>query len=93
MVNEDRRIWGWLDYFLFLVRTIWILNIGFLIFAAGLDDLEKWILLFWAGCLYILPHLFYRPGCIQFPKYVAIEAILTGSFFIYISSQYALSDT
>lgn len=93
MVNEDRRVWGWLDYFLFLVRTIWIMNIGFLIFDAGSDDLEKWILLFWAGCLYILPHLFYRPGCIQFPKYVAIEAILTGSFFIYISSQYALSDT
>ena len=89
---RDQRKWHWLDYVLFLIRTIWITNIGYLI-SIGTTGLNKWILLLWAISLYIIPHLFYRPGLIKFPKYVFAEVLLTGSAFIYLSIQYEISET
>lgn len=91
-VVMDQRKWHWLDYVLFLIRTIWITNIGNVIFI-GTTGLNKWILLLWASCIYIIPHLFYRPGLIKFPKYVIAEVLLTGSLFIYLSIQYDISET
>ena len=88
----DQRKWHWLDYVLFFIRTIWITNIGFMIII-GTTGLNKWILLLWASCIYIIPHLFYRPGFIKFPKYVFTEVLLTGSLFIYLSIQYDISET
>ncbi|MGE7187266.1 sensor histidine kinase [Peribacillus sp. NPDC006672] len=88
----DQRKWHWLDYVLFLIRTIWITNIGSVIFI-GTTGLNKWILLLWVSCSYIIPHLFYRPGLIKFPKYVFAEVLLTGTLFIYLSIQYEISET
>lgn len=88
----DQKKWQWLDYVLFLIRTIWITNIGYMIFIET-TGLNKWILLLWAISLYIIPHLFYRPGLIKFPKYVFTEVLLTGSAFIYLSIQYEISET
>lgn len=93
-MNElrEQRKWRLLDHVLFLIRTIWITNIGYLIFI-GTAELNKWILLLWAISLYIIPHLFYRPGFINFSKYVIAEVLLTGSAFIYLSIQYEISET
>lgn len=88
----NQRKWHWLDYVLFLIRTIWIINIGCVIFI-GTTGGNKWVLLLWASCIYIIPHLFYRPGLMKFPKYVFAEVLLTGSAFIYLSSQYEISET
>jgi hypothetical protein len=85
----DRRKWNWLDYFLFLIRTIWITSNGYSIFVIT-TGLEKWILLLLASCSYIIPHLFYRPGLIRFQYYLIAEVLLTGSLFIYLSSQYGI---
>jgi len=88
----DQRKWHWLDYFLFLMRTIWITSNGYSIFFSTIGS-EKWILLLWASCSYIIPHLFYRPGLIKFQYYLMAEVLLTGSLFIYLSSQYDISVT
>lgn len=88
----DQRKWHLLDYFLFLIRTIWITSNGYSIFVST-AGWEKWILLLWASCSYIIPHLFYRPGLIKFQYYLIAEVLLTGSLFIYLSSQYEISVT
>lgn len=87
----NQRKWHWLDYVLFLIRTIWIMNICYVIFIST-TGLNKWILLLWASCIYIVPHLFYRPGLIKFLKYVISEVLLTGTLFIYLSIQYEISE-
>ncbi|WP_057775337.1 sensor histidine kinase [Cytobacillus dafuensis] len=88
----DQRKWHWLDYFLFFIRTIWITSNGYSIFISTTGS-GKWVLLLWASCSYIIPHLFYRPGLIRFQYYLIAEVLLTGSLFIYLSSQYELSVT
>ncbi|MCI0768401.1 sensor histidine kinase [Bacillus sp. TL12] len=88
----DQRNWHWLDYFLFFIRTIWITSNGYSIFIST-SGLEKWVLLLWASCSYIIPHLFYRPGLIKFQYYLIAEVLLTGSLFIYLSNQYEMSVT
>ncbi|MGE7112942.1 sensor histidine kinase [Lysinibacillus sp. NPDC047702] len=88
----DQRKWHWLDYFLFLMRTIWFTYNGYAIFISTIGS-EKWILLLWASCSYIIPHLFYRPGLIKFQYYLMTEVLLTGSLFIYLSSQHEISVT
>ena len=88
----DHRKWHWLDYFLFLMRTIWITSNGYSIFVSTIGS-EKWVLLLWASCSYIIPHLFYRPRLIKFQYYLIAEVLLTGSLFIYLSSQYEISVT
>lgn len=82
----EHRKWQWLDYFLFLVRTIWIASHGYSIFVSTTGS-EKWVLLLWASCSYIIPHLFYRPRLIKFQYYLIAEVLITGSLFIYLSSQ------
>lgn len=89
---KDQRKWHWLDYFLFLMRTIWFTFNGYAIFSSTIGS-EKWILLLWASCSYIIPHLFYRPGLIKFQYYIMTEVLLTGSLFIYLSSQHEISVT
>lgn len=89
---KDQRKWHWLDYFLFLMRTIWFAYNGNSIFISTIGS-EKWILLLWASCSYILPHLFYRPGLIKFLYYIMTEVLLTGSLFIYLSSQHEIAVT
>lgn len=91
-VLVDQRKWHWLDYFLFLIRSIWVTANGYSIFV-GTIGLEKWILLLWASCSYIIPHIFYRPGLIKFQYYLIAEVLLTGSLFIYLSNQFGISDT
>jgi len=88
----DQRKWYWLDYFLFLMRTIWITSNGYSIYISKIGS-EKWVLLLWASCSYILPHLFYRPRLIKFQYYLIAEVLLTGSLFIYLSSQHEISVT
>lgn len=90
--RKDQRKWHWLDYFLFLMRTIWFTHNGYSIFVSTIGS-EKWILLLWASCSYIIPHLFYRPGLIKFQYYIMTEVLLTGSLFIYLSSQHEISVT
>lgn len=82
----DHRKWQWLDYFLFLIRTIWIASHGYSIFVSTTGS-EKWVLLLWASCSYIIPYLFYRPGLIKFQYFLIAEVLITGSLFIYLSSQ------
>ncbi|MDM5232536.1 sensor histidine kinase [Lysinibacillus pakistanensis] len=89
---KDQRKWHWLDYFLFLMRTIWFTFNGYAIFISTIGS-EKWILLLWASCSYIIPHLFYRPGLIKFQYYIMTEVLLTGSLFIYLSSQHEIAVT
>jgi len=89
---KDQRKWHWLDYFLFLMRTIWFTHNGYSIFVSTIGS-EKWILLLWASFSYIIPHLFYRPGLIKFQYYIMTEVLLTGSLFIYLSSQHEISVT
>ena len=89
---KDQRKWHWLDYFLFLMRTIWFTHNGYSIFVSTIGS-EKWILLLWASCSYIIPHLFYRPRLIKFQYYIMTEVLLTGSLFIYLSSQHEISVT
>ncbi|MFJ8260982.1 sensor histidine kinase [Rummeliibacillus sp. NPDC094406] len=88
----DQRKWHWLDYFLFLMRTVWFTNNGYAIFVGTIGSV-KWILLLWASCSYIIPYQFYRPGRIKFQYYLIAEVLLTGSLFIYLSSQYEISVT
>ncbi|MFT9818355.1 sensor histidine kinase [Lysinibacillus sp. NPDC056185] len=88
----DQRQWHWLDYFLSLIRMIWITSNGYSIFV-NTTGLEKWTLLLWTSCSCIIPHLFYRPKLIKFQYYLIAEMLLTGSLFIYISSQYEISET
>lgn len=85
----DQRNWHWLDYFLFLIRTVWITSNGYSIFIST-SGIEKWVLLLWASCSYIIPHLFYRPGLIKFQYYLIAEVLLTGSLFIYLLNQYEM---
>lgn len=91
-VVMDQRKWHWLDYFLFLIRIIWITSNGYSIFVSTTGP-EKWVLLLWASCSCIIPHLFYRPRLIKFQYYLIAEVLLTGSLFIYLSSQYEISET
>ncbi|HWI46744.1 MAG TPA: sensor histidine kinase [Rummeliibacillus sp.] len=88
----DQRKWHWLDYFLFLMRTVWFTYNGYAIFVGTIGSV-KWILLLWASCSYIIPYQFYRPGRIKFQYYLIAEVLLTGSLFIYLSSQYEISVT
>lgn len=88
----DQRKWHWPDYFLFLMRTVWFSFNGYAIFVSTIGS-EKWIIFLWASCSYIIPHLFYRPGLIKFHYYLMAEVLLTGSLFIYLSSQYDISVT
>ncbi|MBK3497081.1 sensor histidine kinase [Viridibacillus sp. YIM B01967] len=84
----DQRKWHWLDYFLFFIRTIWITSHGYSSIFLSTTGSEKWVLLLWASCSYLIPYLFYRPGLIKFQYYLIAEVLLTGSLFIYLSSQY-----
>lgn len=83
----DQRKWHWLDSFIFLMRTIWI---SYKVYELSISEtgMEKWMLLVWAISAYIVPYLFYRPGFIRFRYYLIAETLLTGSLFIYLSSQY-----
>ncbi|AZS17351.1 sensor histidine kinase [Paenibacillus lutimineralis] len=88
----DQRKWHWPDYFLFLMRTVWFIFNGYAIFVSSTRS-EKWIILLWAACSYLIPHLFYRPRFIKFQYYLMAEVLLTGSLFIYLSSQYEITVT
>ncbi|MGG0654973.1 sensor histidine kinase [Rummeliibacillus pycnus] len=88
----DQRKWHWLDYFLFLMRTVWFTYNGYAILVGSIGSV-KWMLLLWASCSYIIPYQFYRPGRIKFQYYLIAEVLLTGSLFIYLSSQYEISVT
>lgn len=81
-----------MDYFLFLMRTTWFSYNGHAIFVSTIGS-EKGVLLLWASCSFIIPHLFYRPGRIKFQYYLMAEVLLTGSLFIYLSSQHEISAT
>ena len=90
MVSDDVRNWNWLDFFLFIMRTLWIFyNASWVLEFTSNQD--KWIMLLWFTAVYLIPLLFYRPGYIRLVYFLIAEALLTGSMFLFIMHQFQLA--
>jgi len=88
----ENRKWNWLDTFLFFVRTFWIYFNASTVIELNSDDSKKWLFFLWFIAIYLVPYLFYRPGYIKFPFYLAAEVLLTGSMFLLLMNQFAEPD-
>ena len=63
-----------------------------MVIEVNTDDSKKWLFFLWFIAIYLVPYLFYRPGFIKFPYYLAAEVLLTGSLFLLLMNQFGESD-
>lgn len=81
LISEERK-WNWLDAFLFFIRTFWIYFNAAHVIGITTEDSKKWLFFLWFLAIYLVPYLFYRPGWIKIPYYLAAEFLLTGGMFL-----------
>ncbi|WP_338449767.1 sensor histidine kinase [Niallia oryzisoli] len=87
----DNRKWNWLDTFLFFMRTLWIYYNASWVIGVTVDPVNKWLLFFWFTAIYLVPLLFYRPGCIHLVYFFIAEFLLTGSMFIFLMNEFQMT--
>jgi signal transduction histidine kinase len=86
MGERLKRQWGWVDWFVLVLRFLWfILTIVLILHNGHIEQLG--FILSWALLSYAIPQLFYLPGNVKPSLFVWSEIIFNWSFHILLMQQ------